>query len=125
MLEGDSGRVAEKMKDLLIKTLETLGYDVFLQGTIADDEPYPESFITFFTTNSSDYGFYDGEPSGTEWAYTIIFYTSNPELMSSVPKTLYSTLKSAGFIPQGKGRDVPSDEPTHTGWANEYLYLDI
>lgn len=113
------------MKNLLITTLESLGYDVFLQGTLADDEQYPESFITFFTTNSTDHAFYDGEPSGTEWHYTVIFYTSNPVLMSTVPMQIYNTLKKAGFIPQGKGRDIPSDEPTHTGWANDYLYLEI
>lgn len=113
------------MKDLLIKTLEALGYDVMLQGSIADDEPYPESFITFFTTDSTEQDFLDGIPHGTQWLYTVIFYTSNPALMSTVPKQIYNALKSAGFIPQGKGRDIPSDEPTHTGWVNEYLYLEI
>lgn len=113
------------MKELLITTLETLGYEVFLQGSFAEDEPYPESFITFFTTDSSEHTFFDGESSGTEWQYTVIFYTSNPALMSSVPKMIYNTLKSAGFIPQGKGRDILSDEPTHTGWANDYFYLEI
>lgn len=113
------------MKDLLIKTLEALGYPVKLQGSIADDEPYPESFITFFTTDSTEQDFLDGIPHGTQWHYTVIFYTSNPALMSTVPTQIYNAMKAAGFIPQGKGRDIPSDEPTHTGWVNEYLYLEI
>lgn len=113
------------MKERLITTLEALEYDVFLQGSIAEDEAYPESFITFFTTDSNEQAFFDSNPYGTAWHYTVIFYTSNPALMSTVPMEIYNTLKAAGFIPQGKGRDIPSDEPTHTGWANEYIYLEI
>lgn len=113
------------MKDLIINTLEALGYPVMLQGSIAEDEPYPESFITFFTTDSTEQDFLDGLPHVTQWHYTVIFYTSDPALMSTVPTQIYNTMKAAGFIPQGKGRDIPSDEPTHTGWVNEYLYLEI
>lgn len=112
------------MKDLLIKTLCGFGYDVILQGSMADDEPYPESFITFFTDGSTEQDFFDGVPHGVQWRYSVIFYTSNPELMSTVPMEIYRALKAAGFVPQGRGHDIPSDEPTHTGWVNEYLYLE-
>ena len=109
------------MKELLIETLEKLGYSVYLQGSMTE---YPDSFITFFTTDSSEQGFFDGVPHGTAWTFTVIFYTNNPALMSTVPMEIYTALKSAGFIPQGKGMDIPSDEPTHTGWANDYIYLE-
>ena len=32
--------------------------------------------------------------------------------------------KKAGFIPQGKGQDILSDEPTHTGWAMDFIYKE-
>lgn len=111
------------MKELLIETLEKLGYEVALQGSMTGT--YPDSFITFFTTDSPEQGFYDGVPHGTVWNYTVIFYTNNPRLISTVPMEIYKALKAVGFVPQGKGRDIPSDEPTHTGWANDYLYLEI
>lgn len=113
------------MKDLLIQTLSALGYDVILQGSLAENEPYPESFITFTTISSPETVHLDDNPHGTQWQYSVIFYTSNPALMSTVPIQIYNAMRGAGFVPQGKGFDIPSDEPTHTGWANEYYYLDI
>ena len=113
------------MKSLLIATLEKLGYPVILQGSMADNEPYPESFITFQTMASTEQDFFDGLPHGIQWRYAVIFYTSNPALMSTVPEQIYTALRSAGFIPQGRGYDIPSDEQTHTGFANEYYYLEV
>lgn len=113
------------MKSLLIETLEATGYPVFLQGTMAPDEPYPASFITFFTLSSEDATHLDNEPSGTAWRFEVIFYSSDPRLIATIPDDIRKRLRAAGFIPQGRGRDIPSDEPTHTGWAAEYYYLDM
>ena len=113
------------MKSLLINTLESLGYPVYLQGTYPDDEEYPESLITFFTLSSDDASHYDNEPSGIAWRYQVIFYSINPMLVESVPNEIRNKLKSVGFIPQGRGRDIPSDVPTHTGCAMEFYYLDM
>lgn len=111
------------MKNLLIETLEALGYDVSLQGTRPEDEPDPESYITFETVGSPEQDFFDGEPLGTRWEYNVFFYTSNPALMSTEPQRIYNALKKAGFIPQGKGFDIPCDNKNYTGWANTYHYL--
>lgn len=113
------------MKSLLIEKLESLGYPVYLQGSIGEDEKYPDSFITFFTLSGDDAAHYDNEAVGTAWGYQVIFYSIDPRLVASVPKEIYALLKSAGFIPQGRGRDIPSDEPTHTGWAMEFYYLEV
>ena len=113
------------MKTLLIETLEAMGYEVYLQGTFPENEAYPESFITFFTLASDDAAHYDNEPVATAWEYQVIFYTSNPRLIPTVPSDIYSRLRAAGFIPRGRGRDIPSDEPTHTGWAMEFYYLEV
>lgn len=113
------------MKTLLIETLEATSYPVYLQGTMAEDEAYPDSFITFFVIDSNDAAHYDNESTGTAWEYQVIFYSSDPRLVEAVPKDIRSRLKAAGFIPRGRGRDIPSDEPTHTGWAMEYYYLEV
>lgn len=113
------------MKTLLIETLEALGYPVYLQGTFAEDEAYPPDFITFFVLSGDDAAHYDNDSVGTAWEYQVIFYSSDPRHVASVPGDIHSRLKAAGFIPQGRGRDIPSDEPTHTGWAMEFYYLEV
>ena len=113
------------MLTLLVDTLEALGYPVYLQGTFAEDEEYPPSFITFFTLSSDDAAHYDNESVGTAWEYQVIFYSNDPRLVATVPNEIRTALKTAGFIPQGRGRDIPSDEPTHTGWAMEFYYLEV
>lgn len=113
------------MRELLEKTLDTLGYPVHLQGSLADPSDYPANFITYQTLDSPEQDFLDGQPHGTQWRYAVIFYTNNPALLSTVPTQIYNALKSAGFIPQGKGYDIPSDEPEWSGWVNEYYYLEV
>lgn len=112
------------MKDLLISILEAFGYPVFLQGTWSEDKEYPDSFITFFTDNTTNGADYDNDTAVTVWDFTVIFYSDNPALVSSVPDKIKENLKQAGFIPQGKGSDILSDVPTHTGWVQNYYFLE-
>ena len=70
------------MKALLIDTLETLGYPVYLQGTIGEDEPFPPSFITFFTLDSPDNAHFDNAPVSWAWRYQVTFYSSDPALIA-------------------------------------------
>ena len=111
------------MKETLITELAKLGYPVYLHGSLGLDEPFPDSFFTFFTTSSPDEYPFDDTPTKTAWEYQVIFYSSDPQTVATVAATSRTALKAAGFIPQGKGRDIVSEEPTHTGWINEYVYL--
>ena len=113
------------MKDKLLGVLEKYGYPVILQGSMAEDEHYPEHFITFQTMGSPEQDFFDGNPFGTQWQFAVIFYSCDPEMVATMSKQIYTDLKAAGFIPQGKGYDIRSDEPTHTGWVNEYYFLEV
>lgn len=114
------------MKDLLIETLETIcPGNVFLQGTFAEEVAYPESFITFWTDSTNDDSHYDNDVHSIDWHFTVIFYTSNPATIETVPGQIREALKAAGFIPQGKGFDIPSDRPSHTGWTMEFVIEEI
>lgn len=112
------------MKSKLISVLEKLGYPVYLQDSLLDDEPYPDSFITFWTVDSDSAADFDNETACTAWLYSVANYSSSPANVEKMAHDIRTALKAAGFIPQGKGRDLPSDQPTHTGWVCEYYYLE-
>lgn len=111
------------VNELLYNTLLSLGYPVFLQGTYTG-ETYPDSFITTITNASDDREHYNDETTSWTWNFTVIFYSKNPELLDTAPDDIRSALKRAGFIPQGKGFNIFSDDPDFTGWATDYLFLD-
>lgn len=112
------------MKSLLIGTLEALGHPVILQGTIAPEEKLPQSFITFWTDDSFEAAAFDNETALTAWDYQVNFYSTDPALVETEAARIRAALKAAGFIPQGKGRDLPSDTPGWTGWTQDFYYLE-
>lgn len=113
------------MKELLIQTLEAFGFPVFLHGTLGENEPFPPTFFTFTTLASDDAFEFDDEPTHTAWEYQVILYSDDPQQLGQLAAESRAALKAAGFIPQGKGIDIQSEEPTHTGWVADYKYLSI
>lgn len=115
----------KEIKDLLIDTLIPLGYGTpRLQGSYGANETYPESFITFFIIDSPDLAFYNNKSNCTAYYLDVNFYSSDPELVNTVPATIAEKLAEVGFIKQGKGTDLVSDYPTHTGWNNSFIYQE-
>lgn len=109
------------MKKKLIEILEKICPNVYLQGTLNEDEAFPESFITFWTDTTDDDTFYDNGAKSEIWNFNVIFYSSDPTLVETKPAEIRAALKAAGFIPQGKGNDIPSGKPSHTGWAMDFI----
>lgn len=110
------------MKKELINVLEGICPDnVFLQGSLAPDEPYPDSFITFWTNYTDDHAHFDSEVFSVDWQFSVIYYSNDPAKVGTVPGTIITAMRNAGFIPQGKGFDIASDVPTHTGWAMDFI----
>lgn len=112
------------MKRLLISELNKFGYPVYLQGSLNADKAYPDTFITFFTDYTTDGSHYENNVNSIEWNFSVILYSNNPQIVNETSIEIINALKKAGFIPQGKGQDVFSDEPTHTGWAMDFKYLE-
>lgn len=103
------------MKSKLINLLETLGYPVFLQGSLNSEEDYPDSFFTFWNFDTPEEAFYDNEANQALWGFWIYFYSVEPELVEIMPERARKLLKENGFILQGKAHDISVDKPTHTG----------
>lgn len=103
------------MKSDLIALLQTLGYPVFLQGTVNANAPYPDSFFTFWNPETPEAAFYDNDANRAVWAFWIFFYSTNPLLVETEPEKARKLLKQNGFILDGKANDVSVDRPTHTG----------
>jgi len=119
------------IRDLLISQLKTalspelpaLPYDVRLQGSYADDEPLPESFITYLIVDSPDKSFYGSNPMLTNHLIQIVFYSKKMSLINTVPDQINVRLKMAGFIRNGKGRDVAFNAE-HYAWQIDYNYTE-
>lgn len=103
------------MKNLLYDTLEPLGYPIFQQGTLAEDEAYPESFFTFWNNSADGTEFYDNDEHAYVWDFDLNFYSTDALLVDTMLLEAKRRLKQVGFIATGKGYDVASDEPTHIG----------
>ena len=112
------------MKDELIELLETFGYPVRLQGSLTEDDAYPQSFFTFWNNDSYDNSHYDNHAISYVWDFDVNFYSTDPTLVNTVLLSAKALLLSNGFIITGKGYDVASDEPTHTGRGIHALYVE-
>lgn len=113
------------MKQKLIDILEKhCPSNVFLQGTRNPAEAFPPELLTFWTNYTSDGAHYDNEVHSVEWNFYVIYYANDPLLVNTKPLAIAADLKAAGFVQQGKGRDILSDESTHTGWAMEFTYSE-
>lgn len=110
------------MEDLLIRTLEALGYPVKKQGSLLQNEKYPNHFFTFWNDAADGSSFYSNTEGAIVWQYSLNFYSTDPMLVSTKLLEAKQLLKSAGWVVSGAGYDVMSDEPTHTGRGITILY---
>ena len=110
------------MKELLYNTLTALGYPVYLQGSAP--QQYPAHFITYWTIDTPAAAEFDNALMLTEWQFYVYFYSTDPALLQSGAAAIRDALKAAGFTARGKGRDLISDEPTHTGWVQEFTIFE-
>lgn len=112
------------MEDRLINILSAFGYPVRRQGTLSPTELYPPSFFTFWNDLSEDLSHYDNDAISYTWRYSVYFYSASPDLVATIPIEAIKAFKSAGWIINGRGYDVPSDEITHTGRAFDCIYVE-
>lgn len=113
------------MKQKLIDILEQhCPNNVYLQGTMNPDEEYPAEFVTFWTPATDDHAHYDNAVASVDWTFYVVYYSNDPKQVNKKPFEIAASLKAAGFVQQGRGVDILSDEPTHTGWAMDFAYTE-
>lgn len=103
------------MEDALILILESFNYPVFRQGSLSDDDAYPETFVTFWNEGSPDHAHYDNNEYLTSYNFGVYVYSSDPAKCYSLVSDIRVALKNDGWIVPSKGFDVQSDEPSHIG----------
>lgn len=111
------------MEDLLIETLEQFGFPVKLQGSLLDDEAYPDNFFTFWNNSSYGESHYDNNECSTTFDYDVNFYSNDSAFVYEGLRNAIIALRNVGFIVSGDGYGVASDEPTHDGRGINVKYL--
>lgn len=113
------------MEDLLISTLETLGYPIRLQGSLLANEKYPDHFFTYWNNSTEGESFYSNKEGTIIWDFSLNFYSIDPLIVNNKLLEAKVLLKNAGFIVSGAGYSVISDENTHTGRGISVIYRQI
>ena len=87
-------------------------------------DSYPPHFFTFWNDATEDGMHYDNTEHKCDWHFTICFYSTDPREVIQGTIQARDALRAAGFGVSGKGFDVASDEPTHTGRAISASYTE-
>lgn len=111
--------------DLLIETVESLGYPVIRQGSLSADEEYPNTFFTFWNNETYSEKYYDNDEYTIVYNFDLNCYSINPTLIYELIEEVKILLKNKHFIVSGVGYDVASDEITHTGRGINVLFLEF
>lgn len=116
------------MKQTLIQALTVCGFiegqTLCLHGTMSPDEAYPDCFVTFWTDDVPDGKHFDNMTASYDWHFSVIVYCNDAAKLKEKADEVRNVLKAAGFIPQGKGQDAPSDDAAFTGWAMDFVITE-
>lgn len=112
------------MNEELVNLLSTFGYPVIQQGSMGEDEAYPDSLFTFYNIDTPDDGFYDNNPTRSIWTYYIYFYSNDPLLVNTKLREVTDLLrKNKWIVNQRNGYDIESDVDTHSGRYTTVYYI--
>ncbi len=100
--------------DKLIEVLESEGIPVIRQGSMTENEEYPQKFFTFWNPECEEIH-YNNESRFELVTFEVNFYSTDPEEIYEIMKKTRRKLREKGFTVIDPGHDVESDEATHTG----------
>ncbi|HAM63777.1 MAG: hypothetical protein A2Y20_07685 [Firmicutes bacterium GWF2_51_9] len=108
------------VRDRLIAALQPLGLEVRLQGSIAENEPLPETFLTYFIIDSPDGNSYEDGPLVSYIRVQVVLYSTKMSLLNARPQQVFNVCRNAGFIRDSRGRDL-GFEGDHYGWSMNFI----
>lgn len=103
------------MEDKLIELLGTFDFPVIRQGSLSDNDEYPDTFFTYWNNDEYETKAYDNVTASVLYDYDVNVYSTDPIKVYNLLIAARGLLKANGFITPSRGHDVGSDEPTHTG----------
>ena len=109
---------------MLINTLTPLGYPIMLQGSLAENDSYPDNFFTYWIDDSEDSKHYDNETVRTNDYISLYFYSISPNNAFNSIKEAKKLLKKQGFIVSGNGYSAYSGKDSHVGRAIDLIYSE-
>lgn len=108
----------------LVKKIKELGYKIILQGTMGENEKYPEDgFFTYFY-DVSDEMYLDDNYSYTNWSFDLNYYTKDMKEAFDTHDLIRNELIKEGFTLESRPRLVPSDEPDYVGTTANVRYRE-
>lgn len=94
----------------------------FLQGTLPGKN-YPETFFTYWCFDAPE-EYMDNKPIKALWGFWVYCYSNDPETLETSLNEAIEALRDNGFIVQGRGIDLASDRPSHTGRMITVYYIE-
>lgn len=111
-----------KPRLVLINALEGV-VPAFLNGTLSPSE-YPDEYCTFFQFSSRNESYSNGI-AVIRHGFNIRAYARTPERLEEITESILSTLRGLGFIADGNGYDLTSDETGRLGWTVDTYFLEV
>lgn len=111
------------MEDTLRNLLETFGFPVIRQGSLAPEASYPETFFTFWNNSETEQSAYSDQTLAVVYDYDINVYSRSPETVYNLLREARQLLKQNGWQTPDRGHDLASDEITHIGRGMEVTFL--
>lgn len=112
------------MEDRLIELLQLICPVVIRQGSLTDNDDYPDTFFTFWNNDETEHSAYNNDTLNVAFNYDVNCYSSDPNTAYNLLSDARKLLKDNGFKPLSRGYDIGSDESTHTGRGMNVVILD-
>lgn len=112
------------VKAALIKLLsDEYKIPVILQGSLSPSDAYPASFFTIWNPETTDGDHFDNDAALFVWRFSINYYSTDATSVNTMLPAVRSLLRSNGWIVDGMGYDIPTDEISHTGRALDVIFM--
>ena len=109
----------------IYELLSQLGFPVYRQGSMTEDEEYPATFLTFWNFETPEDKHHDNQATRAVWGYWVYCYSDDYPTMINTLEAARQLLMKAGWIStDGRGQDVRSDVDTHTGRMITVHYVE-